>query len=82
MFEARQGKEIVVKLRNRVGLLFDISKLISESGVSILAVYSSFSGEESVSRLVTDDNLRVTDFAPRKRIPCRGGRRNLDGTAP
>jgi len=61
MFEARQGKEIVVKLKNRIGLLFDISKRISEKGISILAVCGGISGQEGVIRLVTDDNLRATD---------------------
>ena len=55
MFEARQGKEIVVKLKNRIGLLFDISKRISEKGISILAVCGGISGQEGVIRLVTDD---------------------------
>jgi hypothetical protein len=61
MFEARQGKEIVVKLGNRIGLLFDIFKPISERGISILAVCGVASGDESVIRLVTDDNLRAMD---------------------
>ncbi len=61
MFEARQGKEIVVKLTNRMGLLFDIFKLISEKGVSILATCGGISGEEGVIRFVTDDNLRAID---------------------
>jgi hypothetical protein len=61
MFEARQGKEIVVKLTNRIGPLFDIFKLISERGISILAVYNSIIGKEDVVRLVTGDNLRACD---------------------
>jgi len=61
MFEARQGKEIVVKVKNRVGLLFDIFKLISEKGISILAACGNISGDEDVIRLVTDDNLRAID---------------------
>jgi hypothetical protein len=62
MFEATQGKELVVKFKNRIGLLFEISKLISESGISLLAVCSSIQGEESVIRLVTDDNLRASEL--------------------
>ncbi len=61
MFEARQGKELVVKFRNRVGLLFDISKLISEKGVSILAACGGVWGTEGIIRLVTDDNLRASE---------------------
>ncbi len=59
MFEAKHGKEIVVKVTNRTGLLFDLSRLISETGVGILAVSGAVCGEDSVIRLVTDDNLRA-----------------------
>jgi hypothetical protein len=61
MLEARQGKEIVVKIKSRIGLLFDISKLISERGVSILAMCGAASGNDSIIRLVTDDNLRASE---------------------
>ena len=44
MFEARQGKEIVARLTNRIGLVFDIFKLISEKGVGILAACGGISG--------------------------------------
>ena len=62
MLDARQGKEIVVRLKNRIGLLFDISKLVSERGISILAVCGAASGNEGVIRLVTDDNLRASEL--------------------
>jgi hypothetical protein len=58
MFEAKHGKEIVVKVKNRTGLLFDLFKLLSETGVGILAVNGAVSGDDSVIRLVTDDNRR------------------------
>ena len=61
MFEARQAKEIVVRFRNRVGLLLDISKLISEKGISILAACGGVSGGEGIIRLVTEDNLRASE---------------------
>lgn len=61
MFEAKQGKEIVVKVKNRTGLLFELSKLISETGVGILAVNGAVCGDDCVVRLVTDDNLRASE---------------------
>lgn len=67
MFEARQGKEIVVKVKNRTGLLFDLSKLISETGTVILAVNGAVSGDDSVIRLVTDDNLRAREALAAKK---------------
>lgn len=61
MLEARPGKEIVVKIRNNIGLLFEIAKLLSEKGVGILAVNGMVQGEDSVIRVVTSDNLRAKD---------------------
>jgi hypothetical protein len=61
MFAARQGRQIIVKFKNRIGLLFDISKLIAEKGISVLAVCCNISGEDGILWLVTDDNLRATD---------------------
>ena len=61
MPRARHGKEVVVTVKNRIGLLFELSKLLSEKGLSILAVTGSVTGDECVIRLVTDDNLRTRD---------------------
>lgn len=61
MLEAKQGKEIVLKIRNNIGLLFEISKLLAEKGVDILAVNGAVQGEDSVIRVVTSDNLRAKD---------------------
>jgi hypothetical protein len=61
MFAAKQGKEIVLKLKNEIGLLSEIGKLLAEKGVSILAVSATVCGEDGVLRLVTDDNLRTGD---------------------
>jgi hypothetical protein len=58
MLAARPGKEIVVRARNRVGLLFEVTKLLSEKGLTILAVSGEAQGEEGLIRLITDDNLR------------------------
>ncbi len=61
MLEARQGKEIVLRMKSRVGLLFEVSKLLAEKGVSILAICGIVNGEECVIRLVTDDLLRTKE---------------------
>jgi len=61
MLEVRQGKEIVLKFRNNIGLLFELSKLLAEKGVDILAVNGVVQGEDSVIRVVTTDNLRAKD---------------------
>lgn len=61
MLAARPGKEIVVQARNRIGLLFEIAKLLSEKGLTILAVSGAAHGEEGIVRLITDDNLRARE---------------------
>ncbi len=61
MLEARRGKEIVLRVKSRVGLLFEVSKLLAEKGVSILAVCGIVSGEECTIRLITDDGLRTRE---------------------
>lgn len=58
---ARQGKEVVVTAKNRAGILFELSKLLSEKGVGILAVVGAVTMNECLIRLVTDDNLRTVD---------------------
>jgi len=61
MLQARQGKEVVLTMTNKTGLLSELTKLLSEKGVSILAVIGAVAGEDCLIRLVTDDNLRTKD---------------------
>jgi hypothetical protein len=61
MLQARQGKEVVLTTENKTGLLFELSKFLSEKGIGILAVIGAVSGDECLIRLVTDDNLRTVD---------------------
>ena len=70
--EAKLGKEIVLTVKNKIGLLFDFAKLLAEKGLGILAINGVVAGGHCVIRLITDDNLRATDaliekgFAPRE----------------
>jgi hypothetical protein len=72
MLRARMGKEIVVKTANEIGLLNQISKVVAEKGVNILAVQGVVDDGKAVLRIVTSDNLRVGDalraknFAPQE----------------
>lgn len=61
MIEARQGKEVVLTVKNETGLLLELSKLLSEKGIGIEALIGAVSGDECLVRLVTDDNLRTVD---------------------
>jgi len=61
MLKARQGKEIVVRANNEIGALADLSKILAEKGVNVLAMSCWVEEDEAVIRLVTDDILRSVD---------------------
>jgi hypothetical protein len=55
------GKEIIVRVHNEIGVLAQLSRLIADKGVNILAVSAWVEGADAVIRLMTNDNLRVAD---------------------
>ena len=61
MKTARQGKEILVKIHNDVGIMRDLAKIVAEKGVNLLAASSWVEGKDGYIRLITDDNLRAKD---------------------
>jgi len=61
MLNARIGKEVVVRVRNDIGVVAQMTKLIADKGINILAVNGWVEGPDAVVRLVTNDNLRVMD---------------------
>jgi hypothetical protein len=73
MKTARQGKEILVKIHNDVGIMRDLAKIVAEKGVNLLAASSWVEGKDGYIRLITDDNLRAKDaleehkYAPEER---------------
>ena len=66
MLEEKQGKDVVLTTTNKTGLLYELSKLLSEKGVAILGVIGAVSGGDCLIRLVTDDNLRTMDALKEK----------------
>jgi hypothetical protein len=62
---AEFGRELVITIANEVGILADISKLLSESGVNIEAVAGYAAAQEANIMLVTDDNVRSADVLKR-----------------
>lgn len=62
MLNVSQGKEIVLHVKNDMGVLGEIARLVSERGVSIEAVSGSADADICTLRLVTDDNLRTCDI--------------------
>ena len=71
-FSVKQGKEVVVRMKNRTGILAEIAKLVSERGANVLALNAAVCGEDCIVRLMTDNNLRAKDvldargFAPQE----------------
>jgi len=53
------GKEIVVMVANKAGVLADMSRIITDSRANIEAVAGYAVGSEAKIMLVTDDNSRV-----------------------
>jgi hypothetical protein len=59
--QAQLGKEIVVTVVNKIGVLANMSKLLSEHGINILAVAGYSQNNEANIMVVTDDNLRAVE---------------------
>ena len=65
--EVNIGKEIVVTEKNKVGILADIARLVSDHGINIEAV-AGYSGADGVAKImiVTNDNLRAKEAIQKK----------------
>jgi hypothetical protein len=61
MTKARITKEAVVRVSNRIGVLMQVAKIVSDKGIDIVAVSAGVEGAEAVIRLVTSDHLRTMD---------------------
>jgi hypothetical protein len=59
---AQLGKEIVVTVTNKIGVLAEMSKLVAEHGINIEAV-AGYVEKDNTAKiiLVTNDNLRAID---------------------
>jgi hypothetical protein len=68
MLKARPGKEIVLRVRNEIGVLAQLTKLIADKGFNILAASAWVNGADGVIHLVTNDNLRVVDMLRDKKF--------------
>lgn len=64
---AQLGKEIVVTVVNKIGVLADMSKILADHGINIEAVagYATASNEAKIM-LVTTDNIRAVDALKKK----------------
>jgi len=59
---AQMGKEIVVTVVNKIGVLADISKILADHGLNILAI-AGYAAENNTAKImvICDDNLRAGD---------------------
>jgi hypothetical protein len=71
MLRARIGKEVVVRVPNNVGMLAQITQIVSDKGINILAASSWVEGNAAVIRLVTDDHQRVVDALQEKQFTLK-----------
>lgn len=58
---AQLGKEIVVTVMNRVGVLADMARILAEHGINVEAVAGYSTESEAKIMLVSNDNLRAMD---------------------
>jgi hypothetical protein len=59
--KARMAREAIVRVRNRIGALGQVTNCLAEKGVNIEAVIATLEGGDAVIRLVTDDHPRTVD---------------------
>ena len=59
--DARIGKEIVVTVEDKVGVLGEISSMIADHGISITAITATGAAGTATIQMLTDDNLRTSD---------------------
>lgn len=60
--EAKLGKEIVVTVTNKIGILADMSKLLAGQGINIDAVAGFAVGNEARIMLVTPDDTKAIEI--------------------
>ena len=63
---ARSGKEIVVTVANKIGVLADISTIVADHGINILALAGWGDAAKAQIMLVTSDNLRAVEALKKK----------------
>ena len=59
--KARMAREAIVRVRNRIGALGQVTNCLAEKGVNIEAVIATLEGADAVIRLVTGDHQRTVD---------------------
>ena len=71
---AQLGKEIVVTVMNKIGVLADMTKILADHGINIQAVTGYAVNNEATIMVVTEDNLRALDAL--KKAGYKGAKEN------
>jgi len=61
MMKARMAKEAIIRIRNRMGVLAQVTRTIADKGINVQAVIGTVEGGDAVIRLVTGDHQRTID---------------------
>jgi hypothetical protein len=61
MLKAHIGKELVIKVRNEIGVMANLARILADKGISVEAASAWVEGGNAIVHLVTDDNLRAED---------------------
>lgn len=69
--DANLGKELIVKMPNKVGILANISKILADRGINIEGVAGYAANNEASIMFVADDTLRA------KEALAKGGYGNI-----
>ena len=59
--DANLGKELVVSMANKVGILANISKILADHGINIEGVAGYVANKEARIMIVVDDTLRAKE---------------------
>jgi len=59
MAKARLGRELAVKTENKVGVLAEVTSLITDTGVNIQAICAYAMEKEAYFMIVTEDNKKA-----------------------
>jgi len=68
------GKEIVVTIMNKIGVLADMSKILADHGINIEGIAGYSEKNNATIMLVTEDNLRAMDAL--KKAAYKGAKEN------
>jgi hypothetical protein len=61
MYTAKREQQLVVHVANDIGILADLSKIIAEHGINMLAISGTGQDHRGEVSLITDDNVRAAD---------------------